>query len=67
MFVPILQSPTLSTNLVIRSRRDPRQAAAIKSTLRGLDRDLPAYIETWASNWTTSRYVLRMWRSYRWA
>jgi hypothetical protein len=33
---------------VIRSRRDPPQAAAaIKSTLRGLDRDLPAYIETW--------------------
>jgi len=48
MFVPILQSPTLATNLVIRSSRDPRHVAgAVKSTLRDLDRGLPAYIDTW--------------------
>jgi len=49
MFLPILQSPTLATNLVIRSSRDPREmAAAIRSTLRDLDRGLPSYIETWS-------------------
>ncbi len=49
MFLPILQSPTLATNLVIRSSSDPRQVeAAIKSTLRDLDRGLPSYIETWS-------------------
>ncbi len=49
MFLPILQSPTLATNLVIRSSRDPRLvAAAIKNTLRDLDRGLPSYIETWS-------------------
>ena len=48
MFLPILQWPTMATNLVIRSSRDPRQVAgAIKNTLRDLDRSLPAYIETW--------------------
>jgi predicted permease len=49
MFLPILQSPTLATNLVIRSSRDPRQVAgAIKNTLRDLDRALPYYIGTWS-------------------
>jgi predicted permease len=49
MFLPILQSPTLATNLVIRSRRDPRQiAGSVKNTLRDLDRALPYYIETWS-------------------
>ena len=64
MFLPVLQSPTPATNLVIRysaeprttapnqpvcSTRDPRQvAAAIKSSLRNLDRGLPSYIETWS-------------------
>jgi predicted permease len=49
MFLPILQSPTLATNLVIRSSRDPRQVAgAIKNTLRNLDSGLPCYIETWS-------------------
>jgi len=48
MFLPILQSPTLATNLVIRSSRDPRQVAgAIRNRLRDLDRSLPYYIETW--------------------
>jgi ABC-type antimicrobial peptide transport system permease subunit len=49
MFLPILQSPTLATNLVIRSSRDPRQVAgAVNNTLRDLDRGLPFYIETWS-------------------
>jgi predicted permease len=49
MFLPILQSPTLATNLVIRSSSDPRQVAgAVKNTLRDLDRALPYYLGTWS-------------------
>ncbi len=48
LFVPILQAPMSETSLVVRSRRDSQQlAAAIQSTLRGLDRGLPLVIETW--------------------
>jgi predicted permease len=48
MFVPILQNPTISTWLVVRSDRDPRQLGpAIKSTLRELDPSLPVYVQTW--------------------
>jgi predicted permease len=49
MFLPILQSPTPATNLVIRSSRDPRLvAAAIRNALRDLDRALPYYSGTWS-------------------
>ena len=48
MFLPILQSPSSETSLVVRSNRDPQQlAAAMKSTLRDLDPGLPFYITTW--------------------
>jgi predicted permease len=49
MFLPILQSPTLATNLVIRCSRDPQQVAgSVKHVLRDVDRALPYYIETWS-------------------
>ena len=48
MFLPILQSPSIVTWLVVRSTRDPQQLAdAIRSTLRDLDAGLPVYIQTW--------------------
>jgi ABC-type antimicrobial peptide transport system permease subunit len=48
MFLPILQSPSSETWLVLRSNRDPRQlAGAIGNTLRELDAELPVYIQTW--------------------
>jgi predicted permease len=48
MFLPILQAPMSETCLVVRSNRDPRQlAAAIRTTLQGLDTGLPVLIETW--------------------
>ncbi|MDQ2844411.1 MAG: hypothetical protein M3Y72_25875 [Acidobacteriota bacterium] len=48
MFLPILQSPSSETSLVVRSNRDPRQlAAAIKSKLRELDAGIPSFIQTW--------------------
>ena len=48
LFLPVLQAPMSETCLVVRSTRDPRQlAAAIQSTLRGLDRGLPVFIQSW--------------------
>jgi len=47
MFFSILQSPSSSTWLVVRSSRDPQQlAAAIRSAVRDLDRGLPINIQT---------------------
>jgi len=47
MFLSILQSPSSSTNLVLRSSRDPHQlAAAIRRTLHDLDAGLPVDIQT---------------------
>lgn len=47
MFLPMLQSPSNSTQLVVRSRRDPQLlGAAIRSALRQLDSGLPILIET---------------------
>ncbi len=49
MFLPILQSPSTQTWLVVRSKGDPRQlAAAIRSKVRDLDEGLPAYIQSWS-------------------
>lgn len=50
IFLPFLQSPSRETMLVVRSSLDPQQlAASIRNTLRGLDRSMPAYIETWSN------------------
>ncbi len=47
MFLPILQSPSSSTWLVVRSNRDPQQLGSdIRSRLRQLDAGLPVYIQT---------------------
>jgi predicted permease len=47
MFLPMLQSPTSVTALVVRSNSDPQQlAAAIRSKLRDLDSGLSALIQT---------------------
>lgn len=48
MFLPILQSPSSETWLIVRSKRDPQQlAAAIRNKLREVDAGLPFVIETW--------------------
>jgi predicted permease len=47
MFLPMLQWPSSSTYLIVRSGRNPQQlAAAIRSTLRQLDAGLPIFIQT---------------------
>ena len=48
MFLPILQSPSSATWLVVRSDRDPQQlGAAIRNTLRDLDAGMPVKIQSW--------------------
>ena len=50
MFLPFLQSPSRETMLVVRSTLASLQlTAAIRNTLRDLDRGLPSYIETWST------------------
>ncbi|WP_353068079.1 ABC transporter permease [Tunturibacter empetritectus] len=47
MFLPILQSPSNSAYLVVRSSRDPEQLSqTIRDTLRNMDAGLPVYIQT---------------------
>jgi ABC-type antimicrobial peptide transport system permease subunit len=48
MFLPILQSSSSETWMVVRSNGAPPQlAAAIRSKVRDLDAGLPCFVETW--------------------
>ncbi len=61
MFLPILQSPSRQTMLVIRSNADPRQlAAAIRSRLRNLDSGLPSFIQTWNTELSSALFPSRV-------
>jgi predicted permease len=47
IFLPILQSPSTNTWLVVHSQRDPvALGPAMRNKLRGLDAALPVYIQT---------------------
>jgi predicted permease len=61
MFLPILQSPSSETSLVVRSNRDPQQlVAAIKSTVRDVDAGLPCTIRTWNQELESALFPSRM-------
>jgi predicted permease len=61
MFLPILQSPSSETSLVVRSSRDPGQlVATMRSTLRDLDAGLPLYIQPWNKELDTALFPSRM-------
>jgi predicted permease len=48
MFLPIPQSPSTQTWLVVRSSRDPQQLGPdIRSALRAVDKGLPFYVQPW--------------------
>jgi predicted permease len=48
MFLPLLQSSSSETWMVVRSSGDQQQvASAVRSKLRDLDAGLPCFIETW--------------------
>jgi predicted permease len=61
MFLPILQSPSSQTYLVVRSDRDPAQLApAIRSRMRNLDAGLPVYMGPWNKELDTTLFGSRM-------
>jgi predicted permease len=61
MFLPILQSPSSQTYLVVRSDLDPAQLVpAIRSRMRDLDAGLPVYIGPWNKELETKLFGSRM-------
>jgi predicted permease len=61
MFLPIAQSPSAQTYLVVRSDREPGQlVSALRSTLSELDRGLPSSIQTWSDAMGAARFAARM-------
>ena len=61
MFLPVLQSPSSQTTLVVRSNRDQQQlVAAIRSQVRDLDAGLPFTIRTWSQELESALFPSRM-------
>ena len=61
MFLPMLQSPSSDTWLVVRSNRDPQQLApAMRDTLHALDAGLPVVIQTWNQAMNVVQFPPRM-------
>ena len=61
MFLPIAQSPSTETFLVVRSNREPGQlASALRSRLSEVDRGLPSSIQTWSDAMGAARFGARM-------
>jgi len=60
MFVPILQSPSTDTWMIVRSNRSPQEiAAALEKTLHGLDPSLPLTINTWDREMNSALFAPR--------
>lgn len=61
MFQPILQSPSSSAWLVLRSNLNPQElVTGIRSKLRDLDPSLPSFIQTWDSEMNGAMFAPRM-------
>jgi predicted permease len=61
MFFPILQSPSSSTTLLVRSNLDPAPlAAAMRTKLRRLDSGLPSFVQTWSQGLGVALFTPRM-------
>ena len=60
-FLPILQSPSSSTWLIVRSNRDPQElTAAIERSLRNVDAGLPFSIRTWDKELDAALFASRV-------
>jgi predicted permease len=60
-FVPIQQTPASETWLVVRSTRDPLQLGpALHAAVRGLDRGLPFFIQTWDQELNSALFPSRV-------
>ncbi len=61
MFMPILQAPSSSTWLVLRSNRDPQQlAAAVRIALHNLDPAVPVTTRTWNKQLGSALFASRV-------
>jgi predicted permease len=61
MFLPILQSPSTETWLVVRSSANPRLlSAAIRTKLQDIDSGLPIFIQTWNEAMDGALFASRM-------
>jgi predicted permease len=61
MFFPFLQNDSSNTWLVVRSKRGPSEmAAALESTLHGIDSGLPLTIETWTQEMGFALFAARV-------
>jgi len=61
VFMPILQSPSTSTWLVVRSNGDPQQLAAVmRHALRNLDEGLPFTVKTWNRQLDSALFASRV-------
>jgi predicted permease len=59
-FLPILQSPSSSTWLIVRSNRDPQELTpAIEGSLRSLDAGMPFSIRTWDKEMDSALFASR--------
>ncbi|MBV8632820.1 MAG: ABC transporter permease [Silvibacterium sp.] len=61
IFLPILQSPSSSSWLVVRSKRDPVELTpVVESTLRNLDAGLPFTVRTWEKELDSALFTSRI-------
>jgi predicted permease len=61
MFLPVLQSPSTVTTLIVRSNRNPQQLmAAIRSKVQELDNGLPFEIRPWRQELESALFPSRM-------
>lgn len=61
LFLPILQAPMSETCLLVRSSRHPQQIApTLQAALRGLDRELPVFLETWSQQLVFALFPARI-------
>jgi predicted permease len=61
MFLPILQSPSHQSWMIVRSQRDPQQLSTlIRGALRQVDAGLPPFIQTWDTEMNGALFASRM-------
>lgn len=61
MFLPILQSPSDRSWMIVRSQRDPQQlSTAIRGALRQVDAGLPSFMQTWKTEMNGALFASRM-------
>jgi ABC-type antimicrobial peptide transport system permease subunit len=61
LFLPMLQTPSSATSLIVRSEREGQPlAAAIRMTLRNLDAGLPFEVRTWEDELSIALFPSRI-------